>query len=103
MSQLISERGHQTLGSGWRVELTSVNKKQLWIPPDFAHGFIVTSAVAQVLYKATDFYSPDHERSIVWNDESIAISWPDVTVPPILSPKDAEAPDLASAETPAFN
>jgi len=84
------------------VELTAENKKQLWVPPDFAHGFVVISASAQVLYKATDFYSPEHERSIIWNDESIAIDWPELGLPPILSPKDAGAPTLGIGELPTF-
>lgn len=85
------------------VELTAENKKQLWVPPDFAHGFVVTSDVAQVLYKATDFYSPEHERSIIWNDETIAIHWPDLGGAPTLSSKDADAPNLRVAELPSFN
>lgn len=84
------------------VELTAENKKQLWVPPDFAHGFVVISSSAQVLYKATDFYSPKHERNIFWNDNTIAIDWPELGSPPILSPKDADAPTLDIAELPAF-
>ena len=84
------------------VELTAENKKQLWIPPDFAHGFVVTSDSAQVLYKATDFYSPAHERSIIWDDKTIAIAWPDLGSLPILSSKDADAPNLSIAELPSF-
>lgn len=85
------------------VELTADNKKQLWVPPDFAHGFLVTSESAQVLYKATDFYSPQHERSIIWNDDTIGIAWPDISMPPTLSAKDAQAPSLGGAEIPNFN
>ena len=84
------------------VELTAENKKQLWVPPDFAHGFVVISASAQVLYKATDFYSPEHERSIIWNDKTIAIAWPELGATPILSPKDADATTLDIAELPTF-
>ena len=84
-------------------EICSVKKKQLFIPRGFAHGFVVTSDSAQVLYKATDFYSRQHERSIIWNDETIAIPWPDISMPPILSAKDAKAPTLEMAETPNFN
>ena len=72
-------------------------------PPDFAHGFVVTSKSAQVLYKATDFYSPDHERSIAWNDETIGIEWPDIGMTSILSAKDAEASSLESADLPSYN
>lgn len=95
-------KGSPNFGQWMGVELTADNKKQLWVPPDFAHGFIVISDSAQVLYKATDFYSPEHERSIIWNDETIAIDWPDFGCSPKLSAKDAEAPCLASAEIPTF-
>lgn len=95
-------KGSPNFGQWVGVELTAENKKQLWIPPDFAHGFVVTSDSAQVLYKATDFYSPEHERSIVWNDETVAIAWPDFGLGPTLSPKDAEAPNLTSAQLPYF-
>ena len=96
-------RGSPSFGQWVGLHLTADNKKQLWVPPDFAHGFVVTSESAQVLYKTTDFYSPEHERSIIWNDETIAIDWPDLGVPLTLSPKDADAPDLRVAELPSFN
>lgn len=96
-------QGSPSFGQWVGVELTAENQKQLWVPPDFAHGFVVTSDVAQVLYKATDFYSPAHERSIIWYDETIAIDWPDLGVAPTLSPKDADAPNLPVAELPSFN
>ena len=95
-------KGSPNFGRWVGVELTAENKKQLWVPPDFAHGFVVTSASAQVLYKATDFYSPEHERSIIWSDKTISIDWPDLDLSPILSSKDAEAPSLVSAEIPVF-
>ena len=95
-------QGSPNFGQWVGVELSAENKKQLWVPPDFAHGFLVTSDSAQVLYKATDFYSPVHERSIIWNDADIAINWPDVGAMPSLSLKDAEAPSLDVAETPHF-
>lgn len=94
--------GSPNFGKWVGVELTADNKKQLWVPPDFAHGFVVTSDSAQVLYKATDFYSATHERSLIWNDDTIGIDWPDFGSSPILSPKDAEAPRLVSAETPIY-
>lgn len=96
-------KGSPNFGQWVGVELTADNKKQLWVPPDFAHGFIVTSESAQVLYKATDFYSPQHERSIIWNDDTIGIAWPDIIMPPNLSAKDAQAPSLERAEIPNFN
>ena len=95
-------KGSPTFGQWVGVELTAENKKQLWVPPDFAHGFVVTSESAQVLYKATDFYSPEHERSIVWNDQIIDIDWPDIGISPILSAKDADASTLASADLPTY-
>ena len=95
-------KGSPDFGKWVGVELTAENKKQLWVPPDFAHGFIVTSESAQVLYKATDFYSPDHERSITWNDETIGIEWPDIGMTPILSAKDTEASNLESADLPSY-
>lgn len=95
-------KGSSNFGQWFGVELTADNKKQLWVPPDFAHGFLVTSDSAQVLYKTTDFYSPEHERSIIWNDETIGIRWPKISVPTTLSAKDAAAPSLGEAEIPTF-
>jgi dTDP-4-dehydrorhamnose 3,5-epimerase len=70
------------------VELTAANRRQLWVPPGLAHGFLVLSEEAEFLYKTTDFYAPDCERCIVWNDPTLAIDWP-LSGPPLLSPKDA--------------
>lgn len=95
-------KGSPTFGQWVGVGLTAENKKQLWVPPDFAHGFVVTSESAQVLYKATDFYSPEHERSIVWNDQAIGIDWPDIGISPILSAKDADASTFANADLPTY-
>ncbi len=75
------------------VELTADNRRQLWVPPGLAHGFLTLSDTADVLYKATDFYAPGCEGSIRWDDPTLAIRWP-LTAPPILSPKDAAAPPL---------
>ena len=83
------------------VELTAENKKQLWVPPNFAHGFVVTSDTAEVLYKATDFYSPEHERSIIWDDETIAVIGR-ISVRSQFSSK-TEAPSLVMAEIPTFS
>lgn len=77
--------------------LNEENKQMLWIPAGFGHGFLVLSPVAEVLYKATNFYAPQGERSIVWNDAQIGIQWPDVGAP-ILSPKDAAGKSLREAE-----
>ena len=80
----------------WVGEILSAdNKKQLWIPPGFAHGFLTLSESADFLYKTTEYYSPEHERSLRWNDPSIGINWP-VTGEVLLSPKDSVAPFLAS-------
>jgi dTDP-4-dehydrorhamnose 3,5-epimerase len=68
-------------------ELSAENKRQLWIPPGFAHGFVVLSEVAEVLYKTTDYYAPGGDRTILWNDPDLAIDWK-IATPPILSAKD---------------
>jgi dTDP-4-dehydrorhamnose 3,5-epimerase len=69
----------------------------LWIPAGFGHGFLVLSPIAEVLYKATDFYAPQGERSVLWNDPEIGIEWPDAGTP-ILSPKDAAGKRLLEAD-----
>ena len=74
------------------IHLTANNFKQLWIPNGFAHGFLTLSQTAEVLYKTTDFWSPECERSIRWDDPSIAINWPSLSMSPFLSSKDAQAP-----------
>lgn len=78
------------------VELTEDNHKQLWVPPGFAHGFLTLTDPSDVLYKVTEYYSPDHDRSIRWDDPDIGIGWP--VGDPILSAKDAGAPYLRDAE-----
>jgi dTDP-4-dehydrorhamnose 3,5-epimerase len=69
--------------------LSSDNKRQLWVPPGLAHGFVVLSDTAEFLYKTTDYYAPEHERCIAWNDPTLAIAWPDLGEAPKLSAKDA--------------
>jgi dTDP-4-dehydrorhamnose 3,5-epimerase len=91
-------QGSPTFGQSVGKILSAENKKQLWIPPGFAHGFYVLSETADVLYKATDFYSPQHERSIVWNDPDLKIQWPTAGKAPILSGKDAAGATLSTAE-----
>ena len=86
-----------TFGQWTGVILSSENKKQFWIPVGFAHGFLVTSNTAIVAYKATDFYSPEGERSIAWDDPDIGIEWP-VDVNPLVSEKDASAVSFKSAD-----
>ncbi len=78
--------------------LSEENKQMLWIPAGFGHGFVVVSAIAEVLYKATDFYAPQGERSILWSDPHIGIEWPDAGAAPILSAKDAAGKPLLQAE-----
>jgi dTDP-4-dehydrorhamnose 3,5-epimerase len=88
-----------TFGQWIGVELTEENHRQLWVPPGFAHGFYVLSDSADFLYKTTEYYLPEFERSIVWNDSAIGIRWPIATdVHPVISPKDEKAPRLAEAE-----
>ena len=84
---------------GWEaVRLSDQNKRMLWIPPGFAHGFLVISKQAQVLYKATDYYSPEHERTLMWNDPDLNIAW-DIEGEPIVSAKDQRGVVLRDAET----
>ena len=90
-------RSSPTFGNWVGEILSSENKRQLWIPEGFAHGFMVLSKTAEVLYKSTDFYAPVFERSIRWDDPTLAIDWP-VGVTPILSAKDATAPLFIDAE-----
>ena len=76
----------------WVAEILSAdNKKQLWIPPGFAHGFLTLSDTAEFLYKTTDYWSPEHERAIIWNDTTLNIDWPLNGVMPQLAAKDAAA------------
>lgn len=79
------------------VVLSVDNHRQLWVPPGFAHGFVVLSESAQFLYKTTDYWFPEHERSILWNDPAIGIEWP-IDCEPLLAAKDAAASRLADAE-----
>lgn len=81
------------------VELSADNHRMLWIPPGFAHGFVVLSETADFLYKCTTLYHQPSDRGIRWDDPEIGIVWPDVGVAPLLSAKDAVAPRLAAAET----
>lgn len=90
-------RASPTFGRWEGMELTEENKRMLWIPPGFAHGFLVLSDHADFLYKTTDFYAPEHERSILWNDPEIGIEWP-IAGEPILSAKDRQGKRLREAE-----
>ena len=86
-----------TFGQWVGVELTEDNHRQLWIPPGFAHGFYVLSDSADFLYKTTDYYAPEFECSLIWNDPTIGIEWP-LNTQPIISAKDAQGKKLADAE-----
>ncbi len=86
-----------TFGQWVGVHLSAENKRQLWIPEGFAHGFVVVSEHAELLYLTTNFYAPEHDRSIIWNDNDLNIKWP-VTGPPLLSAKDEDALAFREAE-----
>lgn len=79
--------------------LSAENKRMLWVPPGFAHGFLTLSDSADFLYKATDYYAPEHERSLLWNDPAIGIDWPLAGISPVLAAKDAAGTPLKDAET----
>lgn len=87
-----------TFGQWVATELSADNKKQLWVPPGFAHGFYVLSETADVLYKTTNYYSPQYERCILWDDPKLSIDWPLVSDRPLLSTKDKNGCSLDSAE-----
>lgn len=78
--------------------LSAENKRMLWVPPGFAHGFLVTSDSAEFLYKVTDYWYPEHERTLLWNDLALGIDWP-LSGEPVLSKKDIEGVPLANADT----
>ena len=86
-----------TFGKWVGVELSEDNHRQLWVPPGLAHGFLVTSESADFLYKTTDYYAPEHERCLAWNDPAIGIEWPLESAQPQLSAKDQLGKLLADA------
>ncbi len=90
-------RASPTFGRWVGVELSAENNRQMWVPPGFAHGFLVLSDVADFLYKTTDYYAPGHERSLAWNDPTLGIDWP-LKGEPLLAAKDREGTPLARAE-----
>lgn len=90
-------RSSPTFGQWIGTELSEENQRQLWVPPGFAHGFVVLSESADFLYKTTDYYAPQHERCIAWNDPQLAIQWP-YAGEPSLSAKDAQGALFADAE-----
>jgi dTDP-4-dehydrorhamnose 3,5-epimerase len=89
-------KGSATFGQWFGIEISAENKKQLWIPAGLAHGFLVTSESAEFLYKTTDYYHPEFERSLFWNDRDLAIKWPLdlLETSPLLAQKDAQAQTL---------
>ncbi|MGE5094629.1 MAG: dTDP-4-dehydrorhamnose 3,5-epimerase [Betaproteobacteria bacterium] len=92
-------RSSPTFGRSVSVTLSADDRRMLWVPEGFAHGFLVVSETAQFLYKTTDYYAPAHERSLLWNDPALGIEWPLGGREPLLKPKDAAGAPLASAET----
>ena len=94
-------KSSNTFGMWVGAELSEQNQKQLWVPAGFAHGFVVLSESADFLYKTSEYYSPAHERCIVWNDPSIGIVWPDIGGEPVLSAKDQQG--LLLSQAPVFN
>ena len=90
-------RSSATFGQWYGALLSAENRRQMWVPEGFAHGFCVTSDYAEFLYLTTDYWAPEHERTIAWNDPTIAIAWP-LTGEPLLSGKDREGHPLNEAE-----
>jgi len=84
-----------TFGRHVALRLSADDPRMLWVPPGFAHGFVVLSEVAEFLYKTTDYWYPEHERTLLWNDPALRIDWP--VADPLLAPKDAAGTPLADA------
>ena len=91
-------RSSPNFGKWVGVELSADNHRQLWVPPGFAHGFMVLSETAEFLYKTTDYYAPVYERCIVWDDPDLAIDWPNIGMAPLLSAKDFAGRKLSNAD-----
>ncbi|MBI2317036.1 MAG: dTDP-4-dehydrorhamnose 3,5-epimerase [Betaproteobacteria bacterium] len=92
-------RSSPAFGRAATAVLSAARHNMIWIPPGFAHGFLVLSEYAEVLYKATDYWAPEHERTILWNDPDLGIGWPLAGAAPILSAKDRSGAPLRDAET----
>lgn len=90
-------RSSSTFGRHVAIELSSANRRMMWIPPGYAHGFVVVSDAAEFLYKTTDYWYPEHERTLLWSDPTLAIAWP-VGITPVLAPRDAAGSPLARAD-----
>jgi len=91
-------RSSPTFGAWFGATLSAENKRQMWVPPGFAHGFCVTSEYAEFLYLTTDYWAPEHERCIVWNDPDLAIAWPLAARVPTVSAKDREGTRFKEAD-----
>ena len=91
-------RSSPTFGRWVGERLSADNRRMMWIPEGFAHGFVVLSESAEFLYKTTDYYAPEHERTLLWNDPALGIAWP-IERLPVLKPKDAAGTPLERAET----
>ena len=91
-------RGSKTFGQWTGQTLSAENKRMMWVPPGFAHGFCVVSEFAEFLYKTTDYWHPEHERSLLWNDATLGIPWP-LDGAPLLAAKDQAGKPLGEAET----
>jgi dTDP-4-dehydrorhamnose 3,5-epimerase len=91
-------RSSPTFGRWVGERLSAQNRRMMWVPEGFAHGFLVLSDMAEFLYKTTDYYAPEHERTLLWNDPAVGVKWP-LEGAPVLKPKDAAGTPLASAET----
>ena len=92
-------RSSPTFRSWQGFELSAANKHMLWVPPGFAHGFVALADGTEFLYKCTEFYRPELERSLAWDDASLGLIWPDLDIAPALSVKDAAGLALANVET----
>jgi dTDP-4-dehydrorhamnose 3,5-epimerase len=90
-------RSSATFGRAMCRVLSAANRRMLWVPPGFAHGFLVLSEDAEFLYKTTDYWYPEHERTLLWNDPALGIAWP-LSGPPVLAAKDAAGRLLADAD-----
>ena len=92
-------RSSPSFGASWGVELSAENHRMLWVPPGLAHGILITSESADFIYKCTDFYSPEHERTLAWDDAALGIRWPlPAGVAPKLSAKDSRGASFAEIE-----
>ena len=91
-------RNSSTFGRWTCAELSSDNRRQMWVPTGFAHGFLVLGESADVIYKTTDYYAPDHERCLRWDDPQLGIAWPVLDTVPVLSSKDRDGVPLSEAE-----